>query len=267
MLLAAAGALAMAATISLSKGAEPVDLELVLAIDVSGSIDAHEAGLQRNGYIAAITDDRVIAAIASGRLGRIALAYFEWGGSTQQNTLVPWHIIDDKPSAVAFATALKAAPRRLVADRTSISGAIIFALPMFTTNGIESPRQVIDISGDGPNNSGERVDAARDLAVNAGVTINGLPVVNDRPNRFGLPGIPELDRYYAGCVIGGPGAFLIVANTFQDFAAAILRKFIIEIAAAPPPPRISPPLVHTIASHHDPLCDVGERRFEQFFGK
>ncbi|MHA1566446.1 MAG: DUF1194 domain-containing protein [Alphaproteobacteria bacterium] len=247
--------------------AEPVDLELVLAVDVSGSIDSHEAGLQRNGYLAAITDDRVIAAIGSGRLGRIAIAYFEWGGAKQQNTLVPWQIIDDKSSAIAFATALKAAPRTLVANRTSIGSAIVYALPMFTTNDFESPRQVIDISGDGPNNSGERADAARDLAINAGVTINGLPVVNDRPNRFGLPSIPDLDRYYASCVIGGPSAFLVVANTFQDFAAAILRKFIIEIAAVPFAPPVSAPLFHTMAANTDLLCGVGERRFQKYFGK
>ncbi len=267
MFVAAASALVVAGMISVSQGAESVDLELILAVDVSGSIDAHEANLQRNGYLAAITDDRVIAAIASGKLGRIAIAYFEWGDATQQTTLVPWHIIEDKPGAVAFAAALKAAPRTLVANRTSISGAIIAALPMFTANDIASPRQVIDISGDGPNNSGERVDAARDLAVKAGITINGLPVVNDRPNRFGLPGIPDLDRYYAACVIGGPSAFLVVANTFQDFAAAILRKFIIEIAATPPPRPVQPSLYQTVSTDTGPLCGIGERRFQKFFGK
>ena len=243
------------------------DLELVLAVDVSGSIDAHEANLQRDGYLAAIVDSRVLAAIRSGSLGRIAVAYLEWGSAKQQKLLVPWTVVEDASSAAAFAAALKAAPRSLVADRTSISGAIALALPMFADNGFESPRQVIDISGDGPNNSGDPVDTIRDLAVSAGITINGLPVINDRPNRFGLPNIPDLDRYYAACVIGGPGSFLIVAEDFADFAGAVLRKFILEIATTAPPRPSTPPLYRLVAANDDPLCRVGERRFERYFGK
>lgn len=263
----AAMLLVFASNFTITQAAEPVDLELVLAVDVSGSIDAYEANLQRDGYLAAIVDSRVLAAIRSGRLGRIAATYLEWGSEQQQKILVPWTVIENEPTAAAFASALQAAPRSLVADRTSLSGAIGFALPMFANNEFDSPRQVIDISGDGPNNSGKPVDAARDIAVSAGVTINGLPVINDRPNRFGLPGIPDLDRYYAACVIGGPGSFLIVAKDFGDFAGAVLRKFILEIAAIPPPRQPAPTVFRMVADSKDPICGVGERRFQRYFGK
>ncbi len=266
-LLLAIAAFALVSCTATAKAAEQVDLELVLAVDVSGSIDGQEARLQRDGYIAAITDDRVLAAIRSGRLGRIAVIYFEWGSTGQQRVLVPWTVVSSESSAAAFASALAVAPRTLVADRTSISGAITFTLPMFATNDFEAPRQVIDISGDGPNNSGDRVDAARNLAVSMGITINGLPVVNDRPNRFGLPGIPDLDAYYEACVIGGPGSFLVVAEDFEDFAGAILRKFILEIAAAPPPKQSAPVHLHTISETESAICGVGERRFKEYFGK
>lgn len=200
LVLAAAGAAGAGAA---AQAAEPVDLELVLAVDTSGSIDLEEARLQRDGYIAALGDDRVISTILSGPLGRVALSYVEWGGAEQQSTLIDWTLIDDKESARGFAARLVSAPN-VRATRTSISAAMDYIVPMFASNEFVGSRRVIDISGDGPNNSGRLVNLARDWAVASGITVNGLPVINDRPNRYGLPGLPDLDLYFENCVIGGP---------------------------------------------------------------
>jgi len=207
----------------------PVDLELILAVDVSRSIDQEEAKLQREGYIAALTHPRVIQAIRSGPQRRIALSYVEWAGVDFQQTLIGWSLIEDEGSARAFASKLAEAP--IVARNwTSISGAIDYAARLFGTSGYEGTRRVIDISGDGRNNSGRPSDDARDEALAAGITINGLPIINDRPN-FGMPPERDLDLFYRDHVIGGPGAFLIVAEDFSSFANAILNKLIREIAS------------------------------------
>lgn len=212
-----------------------VDLELVLAVDVSGSIDPVEARLQREGYMGALASDRVIEAIQAGVLGRIALTYVEWAGYDHHSTLIDWQIIANRADMNAFVGALGEAPLRR-ARRTSLSGAIEYAMPKFAENDIESTRQVIDISGDGPNNSGPMLPAARDAAVAAGIVINGLPIINDRPNPFGLRTMRNLDLYFEHCVIGGPGAFLVVAESFDDFASAVLSKLILEIADIRPAP-------------------------------
>ncbi|MEE8276345.1 MAG: DUF1194 domain-containing protein [Alphaproteobacteria bacterium] len=212
---------------------EPVDLELVLAVDISGSIDAFEARLQRQGYMSAIVHPRVIGAIESGFLQRIAVTYFEWGGDFHQRTIVGWTVISDAASARAFASALAEMPI-VRARRTSISAAIDYAVPLFENNGYEGTRRVIDVSGDGYNNIGRPVIEARDAAVATGITINGLPIINDRPNPFGRPPPANLDTYYENYVIGGPGSFLVVAVKFDNFAQAILSKLIREIAAAAP---------------------------------
>lgn len=248
-------------TLSAAARSQIVDLELVLAVDVSGSIDSQEANLQRQGYVAAVTNPLVISAIQSGATGRIALTYVEWADKHQQ-TIVDWQLIDSLASAQAFAAGL-AGPTALIARRTSIGDALLFAAARFDGNGFEGVRQVIDISGDGPNNSGGRVDFARDRVVARGITINGLPVVNDRPNEFGLPSIDELDRYYAGCVVGGPGAFFIVAESFRDFADAILRKMLLEIAGTSP----GRPLLLLAAGLPAADCTVGERRQREHFGQ
>src|SRR5690606_31115701 len=160
--------------------------------DVSGSIDREEARLQRDGYLAALVDPKVIQAIRSGPLGRIAIAYVEWAGDAYQRTVIDWTLVEDEGDTRAFATALAAQPP--TTERwTSISGAIDFALPMFERNGFAGTRQVIDIPGDGYNNSGRPVTAARDEAVAKGVTINGLPILNDRPGPGGWPPAAELD--------------------------------------------------------------------------
>jgi hypothetical protein len=236
-----------------------VDLELVLAVDVSGSIDPGEAHLQREGYVAALTDKRVLATIGQGFHRRIAVTYMEWAGVTRNWTVVDWTAIGSERDARQFAKKLSDAPL-VTATRTSISGAVAYALPQFEQNGFAAPRQVIDISGDGPNNHGPLVTVARDAALARGVTINGLPIVNNRPNRFGFPTLPDLDLYYENCVIGGPGAFIVVAEGFQAFPAAILRKLILEIAGTPPP---SP---QSAQGFKPPPCDIGERQLELYFG-
>ena len=246
--------------------ARPVDLELVLAIDVSGSIDAVEARLQRDGYIAAIRDPDVIDAIQSGELGAIALAYVEWAGQDHRVLVLDWREVRDRASAEAFAAELAGKPIS-TGRRTSISGAIDFSLPLFDRNAFEGVRRTIDISGDGANNDGRPVNHARDDAVGAGVTINGLPILNERPNPFGFPVEKDLDAYFEGCVIGGPGAFIVVARDFPAFAAAIRRKLILEVAGAPAPavPTLRPAAVQGDEGYA-PGCDVGERRMREYFG-
>src|SRR5258706_2164468 len=211
--------------------AEAVDLALVLAIDVSRSIDDVEAALQRQGYIAALTNPKVVQAIQSGAIGRIALTYVEWAGVDYQQTVVPWTTIAGRQDAEAVAAAILAAPHRSV-SWTSISGAIDYSRRLLANSGYEAGRHVIDVSGDGRNNSGRPAELARDDAVAEGITINGLPILNDRAN-FGRPPEADLDLYYEHAVIGGPGALLILARDFNAFGAAILSKLIKEIAGDP----------------------------------
>jgi hypothetical protein len=212
----------------------PVDLELVLAVDVSRSIDADEFDLQRQGYARAIVNPSVLSAIQSGAIGTIAVTYVEWSGADQQKTVVDWALVRDQASAESFAAQILAAPRSFAAY-TSISGAIDYAVRLFETNRFEGARQVIDISGDGSNNSGRPVWLARDAALEVGITINGLAIINDRPNPFSRPE-PKLDDYYRENVIGGTGAFVMVAEDFTSFSSAILSKLIKEVAGAPEPP-------------------------------
>ncbi len=260
------GALALAAVICIGAPAAgraevAVDLELVLAVDVSGSVDPEEARLQRDGYVQAFVDPRVIEAIRSGYLGRIAVVYFEWAGFGYNTIVVDWTLIGGADDARAFSAALADKPI-VTARRTSISEALQFAQPLFDANGFTARRRVIDISGDGANNHGRLVTLSRDEAVLAGITINGLPIVNDRPSRFGRPPMPDLDLYYRDCVIGGRSALLVVADTFTDFARAIRRKLILEIAGRTPGRPVSP--VRRVAARRSPPCDAGERRWQGF---
>ncbi len=240
-----------------------VDLELVLAIDVSLSVDAEEAMLQRRGYIQAFRDPLVIEAIASGILGRIAVIYFEWANSAHTDLIVDWTLIDSAVSAERFAAAL-ARSRPQPAYYTSISGAIDFGAILFEDNGFEGTRQVIDVSGDGPNNWGDLVAAARDRAVGRGITINGLPILDEGSGPFSRYNIPNLDLYYRDCVIGGPAAFIVVAENFDAFASAIRRKLILEIAGLSPPeapaqPELQLAQVDDGDARVSPPCDIGER--------
>jgi hypothetical protein len=256
----------------------PVDLELVLAVDVSGSIDAEEMKLQRDGYIAALTDPEVVRTITRGVLGRIAVAYVEWAGYETRRLLIDWTLIDGPAAAQEFAAALAAQPIRGGVS-TSISAAIEFVLPMFGANGFVGTRKVIDISGDGPNNQGALVTVMRDRANAEGVVINGLPILNDRPNALNFPSLPDLDRYYEGCVITGEGSFVVVANNFEAFGEAIRHKLIQEIAGVVPGARrfarsglparwrgAEPPLRPIRAGAvYEPGCDIGERQLNEFY--
>ena len=213
-------------------GETAVDLELVLAVDASRSIDGYEYALQREGYAKALTHPEVIRAITSGLLRRIAVAYVEWSGEVEQATLVDWTVIDGPAAAASFAVMLMGLPRRY-SDGTGISAAIDFAAGLFEDNGIGGTRQVIDVSGDGPNNRGRPSAAARDDALAKGITINGLAILNDRPSR---PPWPEeaVDVHYRRSVIGGPGAFMITIDDFADFADGIRKKLILEIVGRRP---------------------------------
>jgi len=240
-----------------------VDLELVLAVDVSGSIDKDEAELQRRGYIGALSDPAVVQAISSGPHGRIALAYVEWAGLDYFRIVVGWREIADLDGARAFARQIEVSPL-FTAQRTSISNAIFYSIPMFDDNGFAGEQRVIDISGDGPNNYGPLVTAARDQAVARGITINGLPIMNDRPNPWGFPTTKDLDLYYANCVIGGPGAFLIVAESFRSFAGAIRTKLVREIAGIAPVHDHRRGLLVRTAGYAGPPCDIGEKQWDNF---
>jgi hypothetical protein len=202
----------------------PVDVELVLAVDCSGSIDNQEFALQIRGYASALTHPSVIRAIQSGSIGAIAVTYVQWSGPFIQNQAVGWTLINDAKSAEEFAAAMLAARRRIFGGGTSLSGIIDYARPLFGTGGFEGARRTIDISGDGINNSGRAPTDARDEAVRGGLTINGLPILTD---------FASLDSYFKENVIGGPGAFVIPVESFESFAAAILNKLIREIAEAP----------------------------------
>jgi hypothetical protein len=215
-----------------------VDLELVLAVDISGSVDVIEAAQQRQGYVAALTDPAVANAIRSTFTGKVAATYVEWAGAEQQEVVVPWTLLEDGATAAAFAGAIAEARSRR-SMWTSISGAVDFSVPLFEGNGFAGERRVIDVSGDGPNNRGRPVTLARDEAVALGIVINGLPILNDRPQPFDIPTPVEvaLDRYYEENVIGGPGSFMVTARGFEEFREAILKKLVLEIAGTTPPGR------------------------------
>ncbi|NKC30436.1 DUF1194 domain-containing protein [Falsiroseomonas selenitidurans] len=232
-LLAAAGAAAGFRPPDPARADEPVDVALVLAVDVSRSVDPDEARLQREGYRSAMTDPRLVEAIRGGMLGGVAIAYVEWAGSEYQRLVLPWTRIGSQEQADIWATALDEAPRASL-SWTSISGALDFSRRLLETCPFEATRQVIDVSGDGVNNSGGPAEEARDRAVAAGITINGLPILNDRPTFGRRPPIP-LDIYYRESVIGGPGAFLVAAEDFEAFGLAVRRKLIREIAGLPGP--------------------------------
>ncbi len=216
--------------------AEAVDLLLVLASDVSRSVDQPKFQLQREGYAAAIADPRVVQAIRSGPRGRIAVCFVEWSGIGSQKLVIDWTIIDGPEAAQRFGDSLMELPRSF-ADRTSISAGIEFAMSQLERAPFEAQRRTIDVSGDGTNNAGRDVKLARDEALAKGITINGLVILSEHP----LPWNPEhtnppggLDSYYRQNVTGGPGSFVMVAQDFKSFGQAILHKLIAEIAARPP---------------------------------
>ena len=221
-----------------SATAVPVDVELVLAVDVSYSMDPDEQALQREGYIAGITSREFMQALRSGQHGKVAVTYFEWAGPYDQKIVVPWRLIDGPESADAFVNEIARASYRR-ASRTSISSALNFAKPLFDGSGYRGFRRVIDVSGDGANNSGPFVTIARDDVLAAGITINGLPIMLKRPNSFTMD-IENLDIYYEDCVIGGPGAFVVPIREREQFKEATRTKLVLEIAGRTPERRVIP---------------------------
>ena len=211
----------------------PVDLELIISVDVSWSVDSEEAKLQRSGYVAAFSDPKVVEAITSGFMGRIAVLYHEWAGMGYNRVVLDWTLIEDMATAKAFVARLSRQPFDS-AYRTSISDAIDYVVPLFEENGFAGRRRVIDVSGDGANNSGRLVNVARDDAVAQGITINGLPILDQGVGRGSRMWVRDLDLYFQKCVIGGRGAFMVVANGFDDFANAVRRKLVLEIAGRQP---------------------------------
>lgn len=205
-----------------------VDVELVLAVDISQSMDPEEQEVQRAGYVAAITSPEVLDAVQYGATGRIAVTYMEWGGVDEHFTVAEWTIIEDQLTAAAFAARIAEAPLRQV-QRTSIASALAKAVEMIQTNSYNGLRQVIDISGDGPNNQGGSVTKARDRLLATGVTINGLPLMM-KSNSNAWQAMLNLDHYYEDCVIGGPGSFAIPVRSKEGFADAIRMKLVMEIA-------------------------------------
>ena len=268
-----------------------VDLALVLAIDISGSIDPDEAKLQRDGYVQAFRDPVIMKAILGGSHGRVAVAYYEWSDAWVQRLLIDWTLLDSEAAIMAFTTRLSNAPIS-IARRTSISGAIRYAIPLFGRNPYDAERKVLDISGDGSNNDGGLVTDMRYEALKERIVINGLPIMNDRPNPFGFPSESDLDRYYLHCVTGGPRSFVEVAKDFEDFPRAVRKKLLQEVADLGPEPgpmsdfdvalgplpdgtqlaqggrrpvRGEDDYTRFVRPEYELGCDIGERRSREFW--
>jgi len=243
-----------------SLSAVPVDVELVIAVDVSYSMDPEEQALQREGYVMALTSREFLRALREGVNGKIAVIYFEWAGQSDQKIIMPWRLIDGPEAADAVAAEIARAPYRR-ASRTSISSALHFAKPLFDNSGYRGLRRVIDVSGDGANNAGPLVEPARDDVLAAGITINGLPIMLKRPTP-GSMDIEDLDIYYEDCVIGGAGAFVVPIREREKFVEATRTKLVLEIAGRQPEPRVVP------ASAQAPRisCTIGERRWQDRWG-
>lgn len=242
-------ALTLAATPAGAQQPVEVDAKIVLAVDVSRSMDLGEIDVQREGYLAALRHRDLASAIAAGARGRVAIAYFEWAGQVQDGGLVPWRVIDGPAAAAALADEIAGLPVRR-ARGTSISRAIAFATVLLEDDQIAGARRVIDVSGDGANNIGPIVTGARDAAVAKGITVNGLPIL-----ALGGGAPPNLDLYYQDCVVGGDGAFVMVARERDDLARTIRRKLVLEISGLPPPPAIVP------AQFAATDCLMGEKSF------
>jgi uncharacterized protein DUF1194 len=243
-----------------SPGAVPVDVELVIAVDVSFSMDPDEQALQREGYILALTSREFLNALREGANAKIAIMYFEWAGPNDQKIIMPWRIIDGPEAADAVAAEISRAPYRR-ASRTSISGALKFAKPLFDNSGYRGLRRVIDVSGDGANNAGDLVVPVRDDVLAAGITINGLPIMLKRPYA-GTMDIENLDIYYEDCVVGGPGSFVIPIREREKFIQATREKLVLEVAGRAPEVRIIP------ASAQAPRisCTIGEQMWQKRWG-
>jgi hypothetical protein len=239
-----------------------VDLELVIAVDVSLSMDLDEQRLQREGYVAALRDSEVHEAITTGPNGRIAITYIEWAGPPSQLVVIPWTLIDGPAAARAVADRLE---KETISRfrMTSISAALDFSAGLFKSSGFKGIRRVVDVSGDGPNNAGMPVTVLRDRIVGQGITINGLPIMLKEPSNFF--DIPDLDRYYADCVIGGTGAFMIPIRARTEFRTATRRKLLLEIAGLRSEARLIRVQDAPAAAPSD--CLIGEKQWRRYIDR
>jgi hypothetical protein len=241
--------------------APSVDVELVIAVDVSYSMDLDELAVQREGYARAIVSKEFLQVLRTGPNSQISVTYFEWSASSDQKIIIPWRVIDGPETADAVADEIMNTPVRR-GSRTSISGAISFAIPLFDEDPYRGLRRVIDISGDGPNNNGAPVTPVRDEALAKGIVINGLPIMIKEPS-YSTMDIDNLDWYYEDCVIGGPGAFVVPIKDRENFKEAIRTKLIREVAGRTPERPVRP------ASDKEPRvsCTIGERLWQDRWGR
>jgi hypothetical protein len=238
-----------------------VDIELVIAVDVSYSMDLDELAVQREGYAQAIVSKDFLQAMKTGPNSKIAVTYFEWSASSDQKIIIPWRVIDGPESADAVANEIMKTPVRR-GSRTSISGAIYFAMPLFDKNPYKGLRRVIDISGDGPNNNGAPVVGAREEALSKGIVINGLPIMVKEPS-YSTMDIDNLDWYYEDCVIGGPGSFVVSIKDRDKFKEAIRTKLLLEVAGRTPERRTVP-----VADKEPRVsCLIGEKIWQDRWGR
>ena len=266
-------ALALAsALVSAARAATDVDLELVLAVDVSWSMDPEEQRLQRDGYVEAFRDPQIVKAIQSGPLGRIAVTFFEWAGPDIHFMVVPWTLIDGQSAAADLAMTLS--QRQISRHRmTSISSALQYAMRQLDASPFRGNRRVIDVSGDGPNNAGvSPVTNVRDEVLARGIVINGLPImlkIGQAGNYGWGQDLVDLDAYYAHCVIGGPGSFVIPIRAREEFATATRQKLLQEISSAPPSrPRVmraQAPAPESGATKDGYDCLIGEKNWRRDF--
>jgi len=248
-----------------------VDVELVLAVDISYSMDMDELALQREGYAQAIASQEFLNALKQGTNGKVAVTLVEWAGIADQRIVVPWRLIEGPASAQAVSDEMARMPVRR-AFRTSISGALMFSATLFEDNGFRGIRRVIDVSGDGTNNQGPVVTLVRDDVLAKGIVINGLPIMLKEPQP-GSVDIKELDIYYEDCVIGGPGAFVIPIRERDKFKDAIRTKLVLDIAQYRGPARVIPASGDghgrgTAASAGAPRisCTIGEQMWQRRWG-
>ena len=238
-----------------------VDVELILAVDVSYSMDMDELAIQREGYAQAIVSKEFLQALKSGPNGKISITYFEWAASSDQKVIIPWRLIDGPETADAVSADILKTPVRR-ASRTSISGAIYFAMPLFDEDPYHGLRRVIDISGDGPNNNGAPVTGARDEALSKGIVINGLPIMVKEPS-YSTMDIDNLDWYYEDCVTGGPGSFVVAIKDREKFKEAIRTKLLMEVAGRQPERSV----VRVADKEPRVSCLIGEKIWQDRWGR
>jgi hypothetical protein len=238
-----------------------VDVELIIAVDVSYSMDLDELAVQREGYAQAIVSKEFLQALRNGPNGKISVTNFEWSASSDQKIIIPWRVIDGPETADAVANEIMQTPVRR-GSRTSISGAILYAMPLFDQNPNRGFRRVIDISGDGPNNNGPPITPARDEALGKGIVINGLPIMVKEPSYSSMD-IENLDWYYEDCVIGGPGSFVVTIKDRDRFKEAIRTKLLLEVAGGTPEHRAVP----VAAKEPRVSCTIGEKIWQDRWGR